>query len=917
MAILRNDTTVRSADGQTTSAIITAANIGNFGVATTSTYYIGTTQNVFNRASGAQTLTGISIDGNAATVTNGVYTNTNNTLTGINVINNTSNTLINNLSGNLGLTMFQATAGTDAYMTFHIGGDFAAYLGLGGAENDLVYGGWSAGNNRHRILHSGNASFAWNMNQNVRTTDNVTFGTVTATSFVDGGLQSYGLRQYTIDLSSQSSTNFYPVVIDNPPGIDATWHNQFSIDMVNQGGGAAYNMHSMYGEVRGQGWTDQNAFFRIFHNFHDSAERSILGVYRGTQAFYAVVVYLRGGKNYYVRTNSRTVVGYSAAQTLGNSVFAIKDVSGADVSGTSSNISQLINLVTNPSGFYHSDNAYIGTNQVLHLGTTSSPNLSIGGNAATATTLQTARNINGTSFNGSAAITTATWGTARTLTIGSTGKSVDGSAAITWSLAEIGAAATNQTMFIGTTSVAINRASSAQTLTGISIDGNAATVTNGVYTTGNQTIAGIKTFSSDLSVNSLTVGKGNGNNATNSAFGVNALSSNSADGNSAFGYHALRYNTTGYSNTAVGRMSLRSNTFGYKNTAVGRVSLFSNSTGYANSSFGYNALFANTFGSYNTAVGTSASAANTIGDGNSSFGYESLRLTTQGEYNSAFGFKSLKSNTVGWGNSAFGSLALTNKVGGIENSAFGYKALFTCSSLNSSSAFGSYALGYTTTGTQNSSFGADSLRSNTSGSQNSSFGRNSGRDVTTGSHNSFFGYNTGRGITTGSNNTVIGSRVGSLSATLANNIIIADGQGNRRINVDSNGNVGINNSAPTDRLHVDNTIRCRTIIAERTTVTSSASTTIDTLYNLTELTMSASITTLTISNIRSSGLVHMWTIVTVGNGTGYSITWPAAIKWPGGTAPTITGTNTKRDIYQFVTYDGGTTIYAIIVGQNL
>ena len=74
MAILRNDTTVRSADGQTTSAIITAANIGNFGVATTSTYYIGTTQNVFNRASGAQTLTGVSIDGNAATVTNGVYT---------------------------------------------------------------------------------------------------------------------------------------------------------------------------------------------------------------------------------------------------------------------------------------------------------------------------------------------------------------------------------------------------------------------------------------------------------------------------------------------------------------------------------------------------------------------------------------------------------------------------------------------------------------------------------------------------------------------------------------------------------------------------------------------------------------------------------------------------------------------------
>ncbi len=40
----------------------------------TSSYYIGTTANIFSRASGAQTLTGVGIDGNAGTVTNGVYT---------------------------------------------------------------------------------------------------------------------------------------------------------------------------------------------------------------------------------------------------------------------------------------------------------------------------------------------------------------------------------------------------------------------------------------------------------------------------------------------------------------------------------------------------------------------------------------------------------------------------------------------------------------------------------------------------------------------------------------------------------------------------------------------------------------------------------------------------------------------------
>jgi len=63
----------------------------------------------------------------------------------------------------------------------------------------------------------------------------------------------------------------------------------------------------------------------------------------------------------------------------------------------------------------------------------------LSGNATTSTTLATARTINGTSFNGSANITTANWGTARTLTIGNTGKSVNGSANISWSLAEIGA----------------------------------------------------------------------------------------------------------------------------------------------------------------------------------------------------------------------------------------------------------------------------------------------------------------------------------------------------------------------------------------------------------------------------------------------------------------------------------------------
>jgi hypothetical protein len=94
---------------------------------------------------------------------------------------------------------------------------------------------------------------------------------------------------------------------------------------------------------------------------------------------------------------------------------------------------------------------YNPSTNTLVVGTVSG---ALSGNSTTATTLQTARTIGGVSFNGSANInlpgvnaagnqnttgSAATLTTARTLTIGSTGKTFNGSANVTWSLAEIGA----------------------------------------------------------------------------------------------------------------------------------------------------------------------------------------------------------------------------------------------------------------------------------------------------------------------------------------------------------------------------------------------------------------------------------------------------------------------------------------------
>ncbi|MGL5099322.1 MAG: hypothetical protein ACRC6B_04680, partial [Fusobacteriaceae bacterium] len=109
-------------------------------------------------------------------------------------------------------------------------------------------------------------------------------------------------------------------------------------------------------------------------------------------------------------------------------------------------------------GFYRYNNTETGniTNSSFYMdnagnmkatGTITSPTFigALQGNANTATQLATTRSINGTSFNGTGDITTANWGTSRTLTIGSTGKAVNGSGNVSWTIAEIGAAPTTHT----------------------------------------------------------------------------------------------------------------------------------------------------------------------------------------------------------------------------------------------------------------------------------------------------------------------------------------------------------------------------------------------------------------------------------------------------------------------------------------
>ena len=63
------------------------------------------------------------------------------------------------------------------------------------------------------------------------------------------------------------------------------------------------------------------------------------------------------------------------------------------------------------------------------------------GNSDTATRLQTARTINGTSFNGTSNIVTANWGTSRNIQIGNSTKAINGSSDVNYTLSDMGAVA--------------------------------------------------------------------------------------------------------------------------------------------------------------------------------------------------------------------------------------------------------------------------------------------------------------------------------------------------------------------------------------------------------------------------------------------------------------------------------------------
>ena len=230
--------------------------------------------------------------------------------------------------------------------------------------------------------------------------------------------------------------------------------------------------------------------------------------------------------------------------------------------------------------------------------------------------------------------------------------------------------------------------------------------------------SGNASFSSDINVNSITVGRGSGDISTNTAIGYQALYDNSGGNyNVAIGFGSLETNFDGSHNVAMGSGALQNNITGSQNTANGSEALYDNSGGSYNVANGYQALYKNTTGNSNVANGSEALYTNTSGHSNVANGTNALFSNIDGSYNVANGRSALYSNTIGSGNVANGYQALYTNEDGNYNVATGSSALYK-NTADYNTATGYRALTFNTTGTQNTATGSFALYSSITGSGN-------------------------------------------------------------------------------------------------------------------------------------------------------------------------------------------------------
>jgi len=241
----------------------------------------------------------------------------------------------------------------------------------------------------------------------------------------------------------------------------------------------------------------------------------------------------------------------------------------------------------------------------------------------------------------------------------------------------------------------------ALTITGANISLQPASASfPGVITTGTQTLAGAKTFSSLVDLTTGEIKKGGvkyiHSPGTNNFFaGVLAGDSISSGSNNTFSGQQSGTNTTSGSNSSYyGRSAGASNTIGGENSFFGALSGSNNISGSRDSCFGVSSGGGLVSGNDNSFFGQASGGGTQTGNGNSFFGSNS-GTGNRVSNNSAFGFNAGLNLNNGGSNSFFGNGAGNTTFNGSRNILIGDGVIGSSANFNDELAIGSWIRGNT------------------------------------------------------------------------------------------------------------------------------------------------------------------------------------------------------------------------------
>jgi hypothetical protein len=186
-------------------------------------------------------------------------------------------------------------------------------------------------------------------------------------------------------------------------------------------------------DTTASGWGSQDTQRIIYADNYKFCDKSPCGGIEQNTMASVEIVYLRGGAIYYYNNNDNIEAiinsnGYSwTSSTYSYSAPVINNIKKRAYSCYNLSLRSFSTLHCSEIISYKlniSSTSTFSGKATFNGGLSGTLTGSLSGNATTATTLQTSRTINGTSFNGSANITTSYWGTTRTIW----GQSVNGSA---------------------------------------------------------------------------------------------------------------------------------------------------------------------------------------------------------------------------------------------------------------------------------------------------------------------------------------------------------------------------------------------------------------------------------------------------------------------------------------------------------